>query len=175
VEHNDAGWWAATGCRRARQHGAMLTRGPDSTVLGSVNSNGIQTILNRFKFALYFDWSKRYLLLLEKFQIKYGWKEIEIRNNLPYRIFSRFEMEFEWKFMEFSMHWNWRKFTEKSWKFGFTQNLPSKLLVTPYCKKKKSISIKRGSKIWIPLKKGNWIDFAIVGIINFIFEFLLLI
>jgi hypothetical protein len=34
----------------------------------------------------------------------------------------------------------------------------------------KSISIKRGSEIWIPLKMVIWIDFAIVWILNFSFE-----
>jgi hypothetical protein len=38
--------------------------------------------------------------LLEKLKIKYGWKEIEIWNNLTYRNFSRFEMEFELKIRE---------------------------------------------------------------------------
>jgi hypothetical protein len=83
-----------------RQHGATLTRGLGSTVLGGMNSNGIQTISNRFKFAPSFDRSKRCLPLLKRFQIKYGWKEIEIRNNRPYRNFSIFEMEFELKFIE---------------------------------------------------------------------------
>jgi hypothetical protein len=36
----------------------------------------------------------------QKFQIKYGWKELEIRNNIYYKIFSRFEMEFELKIIE---------------------------------------------------------------------------
>jgi hypothetical protein len=35
--------------------------------------------------------------MLEKLKIKYGWRELEIRNNVPYRNFSRFEMEFELK------------------------------------------------------------------------------
>jgi hypothetical protein len=38
--------------------------------------------------------------LLKKFQIKYGWKELERRNNFPYRNFSRFEIEFELKIRE---------------------------------------------------------------------------
>jgi hypothetical protein len=37
---------------------------------------------------------------LQKFQIKYGWKGLEIRNNSSYRNFSRFEKEFELKFRE---------------------------------------------------------------------------
>jgi hypothetical protein len=38
--------------------------------------------------------------MLQKFQIKYRSKELEIRNNFPYIIFSRFEIEFEQKFRE---------------------------------------------------------------------------
>jgi hypothetical protein len=38
--------------------------------------------------------------MLQKFQIKYGWKELEIRNNFPYKNVSRFEIEFEQKFRE---------------------------------------------------------------------------
>jgi hypothetical protein len=33
--------------------------------------------------------------VLQKFKIKYGWKDLEVRNNFPYRNFSRFKMEFE--------------------------------------------------------------------------------
>jgi hypothetical protein len=33
-------------------------------------------------------------------EIKYGWKEVEIRNNFSYRNISRFEMEFELKIKE---------------------------------------------------------------------------
>jgi hypothetical protein len=43
------------------------------------------------------------LSLLQKFQIKYGWKEIEIGDNFTYRNFSRFKIEFELKFKEISM------------------------------------------------------------------------
>jgi hypothetical protein len=59
-----------------------------------------QIYLNRFKFAPNFDQSKRCLPLLQKIQIIYGWKELEIMNNFPYRNFSRFEIEFELKFIE---------------------------------------------------------------------------
>jgi hypothetical protein len=41
--------------------------------------------------------------LLEKLEIKYGWKELEMRNNSSYRNLSRFELKFELKFKEFSM------------------------------------------------------------------------
>jgi hypothetical protein len=37
---------------------------------------------------------------IQKFQIKYGWKELGIRNNFPYINVSRFEMEFEIKIRE---------------------------------------------------------------------------
>jgi hypothetical protein len=40
------------------------------------------------------------LPVLEKLEVKYGWKELEIRNNFPYINFSRFEKEFELKFRE---------------------------------------------------------------------------
>jgi hypothetical protein len=39
--------------------------------------------------------------MLEKLEIKYGWKGLEIRNNVSYRNFSRFKMKFELKFKEF--------------------------------------------------------------------------
>jgi hypothetical protein len=80
---------------------------------------------------------------------------------LSYRNLSRFELKFELKFKEFLWVKIEGKFTGKSWNFGFQWNLVSKLLVTPYCKKK-SISIKRGSESWFPLKMGNLIDFTIV-------------
>jgi hypothetical protein len=41
--------------------------------------------------------------ILQKFEIKYGWKAIEIRNNFPYSNFSRFKTKFELKFRENSM------------------------------------------------------------------------
>jgi hypothetical protein len=50
-----------------------------------------------------FGWFKRYLPALQKFERKYGWKAFEIGINFPYRNVSRFEMEFELKFREFSV------------------------------------------------------------------------
>jgi hypothetical protein len=41
--------------------------------------------------------------VLEKLEIKYGWKELEMRNNSSYRNLSIFELKFELKFKEFSM------------------------------------------------------------------------
>jgi hypothetical protein len=61
---------------------------------------GFKTISNGFKFALNFDRSKRCLPLLKKLEIKYGWKDLEIRNNFPCRNFFRFKMEFELKIRE---------------------------------------------------------------------------
>jgi hypothetical protein len=39
----------------------------------------------------------------QQFEIKYGWREFEIRNNFSYRSFSRFKMEFELKFRQILM------------------------------------------------------------------------
>jgi hypothetical protein len=38
--------------------------------------------------------------VLLKFQIKYGFEACEIRNNFPYRNFSKFSLDFELKFKE---------------------------------------------------------------------------
>jgi hypothetical protein len=84
------------GVERAR-HGAALTRWPGSTVRPDSVLNR-KSISNGFKFALNFDRLKRCLSLLQKFQIKYVWKELEIRNNFSYRYFSRLEIELELKF-----------------------------------------------------------------------------
>jgi hypothetical protein len=46
--------------------------------------------------------------MLEKLEMKYGWKELEIGNNFPYRKFSRFQMELELKIRELvsvEIHW----------------------------------------------------------------------
>jgi hypothetical protein len=56
---------------------------------------------NCFKYnsnSLKLDSVKKYLSELEHFEIKYGWKGCEIRNNFPYSNFIRFRMEFELKF-----------------------------------------------------------------------------
>jgi hypothetical protein len=80
--------------------GMALTSGADSTVRPIQFSNRINFISNRFKSAPTFDRSKGCLPILEKLEIKYGWKKFEIRNNFTYRNFSRFEKEFELKFRE---------------------------------------------------------------------------
>jgi hypothetical protein len=84
----------------ARWVSVALTSGAGSTVRPICFSNRINFISCGFKFATNFDQSKWCLPLLEKLEIKYGWKELEIRNNFPYTNFSRFEKEFELKFRE---------------------------------------------------------------------------
>jgi hypothetical protein len=39
----------------------------------------------------------------QKFELKYGWREFEVRNDFPYKGFPIFEMDFELKFREFSV------------------------------------------------------------------------
>jgi hypothetical protein len=58
----------------------------------------IQTRSNDFKFSSNFDSFKTCHPVLKKLEIKYGWKELERRNNCPHRNFSRFEIKFELKF-----------------------------------------------------------------------------
>jgi hypothetical protein len=41
--------------------------------------------------------------VLQKIELKYGWREFEVRNNFPYKGFLTFEMNFELKFREISM------------------------------------------------------------------------
>jgi hypothetical protein len=74
--------------------------GVSSTVRPIRFSNRIDFISIGFNFAPNFDLSKRCIPLLEKLEVKYGWKELEIRNIFTYRNISRFEMEFELKFRE---------------------------------------------------------------------------
>jgi hypothetical protein len=57
---------------------------------------------------------------LGNFEIKYGWKAFEIRNNFPYRNLLGLEMDFELKFREFSRS---RKQGKVDWKFLGTRIL----------------------------------------------------
>jgi hypothetical protein len=62
--------------------------------------------LNRFKqiqICPNLDRSKRCLSVLQKLEMEYGWKELEMRNNPSYRNLSRFESKFEFKLKEISM------------------------------------------------------------------------
>jgi hypothetical protein len=77
---------------------------------------------NEIQIPPNFGWFKRYLPLLQKFEIKYGWKAFEMRNNFAYRNFHIFWMDFEiksWKFLYFEIQWN---FLGKSWDFWFWWN-----------------------------------------------------
>jgi hypothetical protein len=66
-----------------------------------MNASGrVGTALTSGADSTTFDRSKGCLPILEKLEIKYGWKKFEIRNNFTYRNFSRFEKEFELKFRE---------------------------------------------------------------------------
>jgi hypothetical protein len=69
---------------------------------------------------------------LRKFEIKYGWKVFEIKNNFPYKDFLRFEINFELKFREASMSWKQGK---NDWNFLGTRiltNLANGFLFAPY-------------------------------------------
>jgi hypothetical protein len=59
-----------------------------------------QVYFKQIQICPNFDRYKRCVTVLKKLEIKYGWKDLEIRNNFPYRNFSRFEKEFELKFRE---------------------------------------------------------------------------
>jgi hypothetical protein len=41
--------------------------------------------------------------MLKKLELKYGWKELEMRNNSSYKNLPIFELKFELKFKEVSM------------------------------------------------------------------------
>jgi hypothetical protein len=41
--------------------------------------------------------------MLQKLEINYGWKELEMKNNSSYRNLSRFKLKFELKFKEIYM------------------------------------------------------------------------
>jgi hypothetical protein len=41
--------------------------------------------------------------MLQKLEIKYGWREFEIKNNFAPRVFLRFKITIELKFREASM------------------------------------------------------------------------
>jgi hypothetical protein len=64
---------------------------------------GFKNILNGFKFAQILANSKGAFPLLQKLEIKYGWKEPEMGNKFSYINLSIFELNFELKFKEISM------------------------------------------------------------------------
>jgi hypothetical protein len=80
VGRDDAGarWqWLGAGVNVGERNGAALTSGVGSTVPPDSVLNRIKFISNGFKFAPNFDRSKSRLPMLQKFQIKYGWKDNE--------------------------------------------------------------------------------------------------
>jgi hypothetical protein len=68
-----------------RSHSARrrrwLTGGPSGTVPGGADSNWIQKYFKRIQNSPNFDCLKRCLPFLQKWEIKYGWKELEMRKN----------------------------------------------------------------------------------------------
>jgi hypothetical protein len=58
------------------------------------NSNGSKPISNYLKVSSIQTRSSCF----EKFEVKYGWREFEIRNSFPYKRFLGFQMDFEQKF-----------------------------------------------------------------------------
>jgi hypothetical protein len=55
----------------------------------------------------------------ENFEIKFGSKVFQIKNNFPYRYFLRFEIDFELKFREAAMSWKQGKLIGISWELRF--------------------------------------------------------
>jgi hypothetical protein len=108
--------WPATARVRHRQamvgqcRGAGEDQGADKWALGTMKSGGdfllvwIQN-LNKFKLVQIlskFDRPKNDISELEKFEIKYGCEGLEEGNNFLHRNFFKFEIDFKWKFREFS-------------------------------------------------------------------------
>jgi hypothetical protein len=65
--------------------------------------NKFQNNLNLIRTHQNLLWSKQDLPLLQKFEIKYGCKVFEIRNNFTSKYFLRFKLDFELKFRDASM------------------------------------------------------------------------
>jgi hypothetical protein len=84
--------------RWARQHSAGQPGfKPDSNGIQLFKT--VQTDLKLTKLWL----TQKCFLVLQKWEIKYGWKELEMRNNFVYKGFLRFEIDTEQKFIEASM------------------------------------------------------------------------
>jgi hypothetical protein len=89
-------------CRAAHSGGRMLT----GRLSRHSTGGAVQMVLTSSKFKRFnliqippnFDRFKRYIPVLQNFEIKYGLKVHEIRNNFPYTNFLRFRMDFELKF-----------------------------------------------------------------------------
>jgi hypothetical protein len=77
-------------------------RGPHLWSRPKINSTNF-LYSNRFLTDLNLNRPIGGLIKLKKFHIKYGFEVFEIRENFPYRNFSRFKKDFELKFEEASM------------------------------------------------------------------------
>jgi hypothetical protein len=75
--------------RRARQHNAA-----------QFGFKPNQKYFKRIQNSPNFDWFKMCFPEIQKYEIKYGWKEVEMRNNFLSRICLRFWMNFELKISE---------------------------------------------------------------------------
>jgi hypothetical protein len=91
----------ASGQRRcAKGRGENEIAAASGTERWDRQHSAVGAVLNRFKriqICPNFDRSKSFLPLLQQLEIKYGWKELEMRNNPSYRNLSRFESKFELK------------------------------------------------------------------------------
>jgi hypothetical protein len=85
--------------RRAWQHSA----GQLSFKLGFKPIQKYSNGSNEIRIPPNLGGFERYIPALQKFEIKYGWKEYEMWNNVTYRNFLRFLMNFELKFRESPM------------------------------------------------------------------------
>jgi hypothetical protein len=70
--------------------------------------------------------------MLQNFEIKYGWKIFEIRNNFPYKDFLIFEMDFEFKFREASMSCKYGKNDRNFLGTRILMKLANSFFFTPY-------------------------------------------
>jgi hypothetical protein len=98
------GVWPLTWVQEARGPGVQI-----NSKYSNFNSNAPKLDLIQIELSR-----------LKNFQIKYGWKVFEIRNNFPYKDFLIFEMDFELKFREASMSWKQGKI---DWNFLGTRVL----------------------------------------------------
>jgi hypothetical protein len=117
-------WWGAGGreeSEAARRRGADLRARPTQCRAAwfKLGLKLVQSYSNgsiEFWIPQNFGWFKRYFPVFQKFEIKYGSKEFEMRNNFAYRNLLRFWMNFELKFRETSMSWTFLKIHWKNLK-----------------------------------------------------------
>jgi hypothetical protein len=77
----------------------VLGRDLNSVQTDSKIFNGLKIDSKSSKFGC----PKGCLLVLQKLEIKYGWRAFEIRNNFSHKGFLIFEIDIELKFREASM------------------------------------------------------------------------